>query len=221
MLDVGFANSHEDLVYDQNLTVGTQADHGTHVAGTIAATFDNGVGVDGVNPFADLVVNAPAFSGSGTAMNVRTSWGQQMSSGFFGLINARDDVLVVNASLGYNWGPAGINQNTSTAVHDLVEDQGSIFALAELIYVLLGKDLPAVRGGGRQRLQRHLRRRRRVRADGGALGQPLRLRRASSSTCPTSSWSSRSPTAPPAPGAPPARASRTWAATSRRLAAAC
>jgi hypothetical protein len=142
VLDVGFANAHEDLVYDENLTVGTQADHGTHVAGTIAATFDNGVGVDGVNPFADLVVNAPAFSGSGTALSVRTSWGQQMSSGFFGLIEDRDDVLVVNASLGYNWGPAGINQNTSAAVHDLVEDQGSIFALAELIYVLLGNDLP-------------------------------------------------------------------------------
>ena len=142
VLDVGFANSHEDLVYDQNLTVGTQADHGTHVAGTIAASFDNGVGVDGVNPFADLVVNAPAFSGSGTSLNVRTSWGQQMNTGFFGLINTRNDVLVVNASLGYNWGPAGINQNTSAAVHDLVEEQGSIFALAELIHLLLGRDLP-------------------------------------------------------------------------------
>jgi len=142
VLDVGFANSHEDLVYDQNLTVGTQDDHGTHVAGTVAATFDNGVGVDGVNPFVELVVNAPAFSGSGAAMNVRTSWGQQMSSGFFGLLDARDDVVVVNASLGYNWGRAGINQNTSTAVQDLVEDQGAIFALAELIYVLLGEDLP-------------------------------------------------------------------------------
>ena len=142
VLDVGFANSHEDLVYDENLTVGTQDDHGTHVAGTIGATFDNGVGVDGVTPFADLVVSAPAFGGSGTALNVRTSWGEQMSSGFFGLLNARDDVVVVNASLGYNWGPAGINQNTSTAVHDLVEDQGAIFALAELIYVLLGHDLP-------------------------------------------------------------------------------
>ncbi|MDF1521760.1 MAG: S8 family serine peptidase, partial [Trueperaceae bacterium] len=142
VLDVGFATSHEDLAYDQNLTVGTQADHGTHVAGTIAATFDNGVGVDGVNPFADLVVNAPAFGGSGSTLSVRTSWGQQMSSGFFGLIDARDDVLVVNASLGYNWGPAGINQNTSTAVHNLVESQGAIFALAEVIYVLLGHDLP-------------------------------------------------------------------------------
>ncbi|MBW6457351.1 MAG: S8 family serine peptidase, partial [Trueperaceae bacterium] len=142
VLDVGFANSHQDLVYDQNLTSGTQHEHGTHVAGTIAATFDNGVGVDGVNPFAELVLNAPAFSGSGSTLSVRTSWGQQMSAGFFGLINARTDVLVVNASLGYNWGPAGINQNTNTAVHDLVENQGAIFVLAELIHLIRGRRLP-------------------------------------------------------------------------------
>ena len=142
VLDVGFANSHQDLVYDQNLTVGTQHEHGTHVAGTIAATFDNGVGVDGVNPFARLVVNAPAFSGSGTAVEVRTSWGQQMSAGYFGMINARSDVLVINASLSFNWYQNNINQNTNAAVHELVSNQGSIFALAQFIHVLLGRRLP-------------------------------------------------------------------------------
>jgi hypothetical protein len=142
VLDVGFANSHQDLVYDQNLTVGTQHEHGTHVAGTIGATFDNGVGVDGVNPFAELVVNAPAFSGSGTAVEVRTSWGQQMGAGYFGMINARSDVLVINASLSFNWYQSNINQNTNTAVHELVSNQGSIFALAQIIHVLRGRRLP-------------------------------------------------------------------------------
>ena len=142
VLDVGFANSHQDLVYDQNLTVGTQHAHGTHVVGTIGATFDNGIGVDGVNPFAELVVNAPAFSGSGTAVEVRTSWGQQMGAGYFGMINARPDVLVINASLSFNWYQSSINQNTNTAVHELVSNQGLIFTLAQIIHVLRGRRLP-------------------------------------------------------------------------------
>ena len=48
VLDVGFADVHDDLTYGRNLTPGQEDEHGTHVAGTIGADFNNGEGVDGV-----------------------------------------------------------------------------------------------------------------------------------------------------------------------------
>jgi subtilisin family serine protease len=140
VLDLGFDAGHEDLVIATDQTPGTVDDHGTHVAGTIAATFDNGIGVDGVTPFADLVVRGPAFSGSGTVLDIRTSWGEQMTQGFFDLVRDRPDIRVVNASLGYNWGPAGIDQDNNTSAQNLVEQQGAIFGLAMLLTVLFDDD---------------------------------------------------------------------------------
>jgi subtilisin family serine protease len=140
VLDLGFDADHEDLVVDTDQTPGNVDDHGTHVAGTIAATFDNGIGVDGVTPFADLVLRGPAFTNTGTVMERRTSWGQELTQGFFDLIRNRPDIQVVNASLGYNWGPAGVNQNTNTAAQDLIEQQGSLFGLAMLLFVLFDDD---------------------------------------------------------------------------------
>jgi subtilisin family serine protease len=142
VLDTGFADPHEDLAYDENQTPGTVSDHGTHVAGTVAAVFDNGVGVDGVNPFADLVVRARDASlfATGTVLEVRTSFGEAHLTGLFDLIHDRRDVRVINISLGYNWGAAGVDQDTSVVAQDLVEEQGALFALAQLLIVLFNPD---------------------------------------------------------------------------------
>lgn len=142
VLDTGFADPHEDLAYDVNYTPGTVSDHGTHVAGTVAAVFDNGVGVDGVNPFADLVVRARDASlfATGTVLEVRTSFGEAHLTGLFDLIHDRRDVRVINISLGYNWGQAGIDQDTSTVAQELVEQQGALFALAQILTVLFNPD---------------------------------------------------------------------------------
>ena len=144
VLDLGFDAGHEDLVIATDQTPGTVDDHGTHVAGTIAATFDNGIGVDGVTPFADLVVRGPAFSGSGTVLDIRTSWGEQMTQGFFDLVRDRPDIRVVNASLGYNWGPAGVDQDNNASAQNLVEQQGAIFGLAMLLTVLFDDDFDSL-----------------------------------------------------------------------------
>lgn len=134
VFDTGFADAHEDLVYLQNQTPGSQGSHGTHVAGTVAATFDNGIGVDGVNPFADLVVRAITIpEHDGTLFGSRQSFGAGFLDGFRGLILSRTDIRVVNISMGYNWGPAGVNQNTNVTAQRMVMQHGGLFRTLLLI----------------------------------------------------------------------------------------
>ncbi len=146
VLDTGFADAHEDLTYEENQTPGTVTAHGTHVAGTIAADFDNGVGVDGVNPFAGLVVRARDASliGGGTVLEVRSSFGEAHLFGFFDLVRSRPDLRTVNISLGYNWGPAGIDQDNDAAAQELVEQQGALFGLAQVLTLIFNPDFSSL-----------------------------------------------------------------------------
>jgi subtilisin family serine protease len=146
VLDVGFADTHEDLTYDENQTPGNPATHGTHVVGTIGADYDNGVGVDGVNPFADLVVRTRDASliGGSTTLDVRESFGEAHIFGFFDLVRDRPELRVVNISLGYNWGPAGIDQDANASVQTLVEQQGALFGLGLVLNVLLNDDFDSL-----------------------------------------------------------------------------
>lgn len=142
VLDAGFADSHPDLSYLDNQTPGNPNDHGTHVVGTIGATFDNGVGVDGVNPYADLVVRTRDSSGFGgsTTLAVRESWGDSHIFGLFDLLQSRNDIRTINVSLGYNWGRGGVDQDNSTSAQQLVEQQGSLLGLGLLLTVLFDND---------------------------------------------------------------------------------
>jgi subtilisin family serine protease len=86
----GFA-AHPDLVYDERLLAGTDAlgEHAVLVAGVIGATHGNG-GIDGISPFARLVVGARSDTMGAVSMTVtdlptwvrsfvrvlNTSWGQ-------------------------------------------------------------------------------------------------------------------------------------------------
>jgi subtilisin family serine protease len=85
IVDAGIDLNHEDLAGrivaatsclkskgDPNQCTGTGQDdvgHGTHVAGIVAANRDNGVGVAGVAPDAELVVAKVADSGGGISID--------------------------------------------------------------------------------------------------------------------------------------------------------
>ncbi|MDZ7706226.1 MAG: S8 family serine peptidase [Trueperaceae bacterium] len=144
VFDVGFENeaNHDDLDYDQNLSPNDIHYHGTHVSGIINAIYDNGVGVDGVNPYADLVVRSVNINttGDSTVFEVRESFGEGFLRGYFDLINQRSDIRTLNISLGYNWGPAGIDQDSNTAAQRLVRNQAALFAIVEILIIIFDND---------------------------------------------------------------------------------
>jgi subtilisin family serine protease len=73
--------------------------HGQHIAGIIGATFNNSLGVDGVNPFAQMVGISPKIP---QGQDWRASWGTLIET-LTGLLQNFPDVRVVNVSMSYNW----------------------------------------------------------------------------------------------------------------------
>lgn len=125
VLDVGFtAGGHPDLDYD---TIGdiVEDNHGMHVAGIIGGTFDNALGIDGVNPFSDLVVHG---IGIDTDSQWRVSFGQVLTGGLQRLLAYSPSVRVFNVSLGYNWYRAGIDPSTSAYAQQIASQHGAILA---------------------------------------------------------------------------------------------
>jgi len=96
VLDNGFSVSHPDLQSQIELQLLTPPlrQHGTHVTGTIGARHGDSRGIEGVNPFARLVVRPYDNSTSSFAASV---WGLD------DLIVGGAPLRVVNISLGYNW----------------------------------------------------------------------------------------------------------------------
>jgi subtilisin family serine protease len=144
VLDTGFLTGHADLAYALNLSKGTpsaiDAQHGTHVAGTIAATHNktNGAGVDGVNPFAELVVQP---------LTMDEGWG---GWGLYTFLDNISGLQVVNVSLGHNWYQRSPPVDPALPKHaktrKLVADQAKIFMTWQTIRKLNGKHIPLIVG---------------------------------------------------------------------------
>ncbi len=118
VLDVGFAEGHEDLPIFQYLGARTVHPHGTHVAGTIGASFNNKKGIDGVNPFSALVTRVVFNSGPATTY-AAALWGLE------DLIVGQPGLRVVNLSLGYNWYRAPVDVRTNVAAQNKAATHGA------------------------------------------------------------------------------------------------
>lgn len=125
VIDTGFEPNHPDLVY--HTRIGSDVDdHGTHVAGTIAATW-NGDGVNGLCPYADIVAmdTISLSSPGGSDVDVNAAYGSMFISLMKLLIGGVADVRVVNMSLGY---PKVLDTSSSWAMQYLANEQGELLA---------------------------------------------------------------------------------------------
>jgi subtilisin family serine protease len=135
--DSGFSD-HPDLVCAENRTPSGAAtsrpSHGNHVAGTVGATFDNGLGIDGINPFARLVC-------MGGAVSTAT-----LLTGLVELVTTSEieELRVLNFSLGYNWMKQGVIPEQAPEARNLVQLQGeAVRAVLENV-AGRGRQLPVI-----------------------------------------------------------------------------
>jgi uncharacterized protein YjbI with pentapeptide repeats len=113
ILDVEFL-PHADLSFVSQLGPsgpGTN-DHGIHVAGIAGADYDNGLGIDGVNPLASLIgytlqTVSSDFPVSGALLATfepgRQANGYRMVQDVRDVLNAAPHTRIINMSLGFNW----------------------------------------------------------------------------------------------------------------------
>lgn len=107
LVDVGFDVDHEDLGFAETF-YNIENDHGTHVAGTMAAKTDNREGICGVYPYGDG--NLYGVSWAGTA-NYSENGDFTVSSMFLKIAYSElilRNVKIINNSLGFNyyqWNP--------------------------------------------------------------------------------------------------------------------
>jgi len=130
VFDVGFFPS-EDLQYEQQLAPSYTSSHGTHVSGIIAAIFNNGTGIDGVNPFTRLV-----SAGGFETMSA-------MVTDFRIFLDSLPAAKVVNLSIGYNTGDNGENTATDVQAQQRADADGD-FVTAVLQAIAASRALPMI-----------------------------------------------------------------------------
>ncbi|HKX61508.1 MAG TPA: S8 family serine peptidase, partial [Verrucomicrobiae bacterium] len=114
VIDVYFNPAHVDLSFQYMLGSPPLAtnDHGNHVAGTIGASFDNNLGIDGVNPMPFLIGYTframdgeypfPLFPGA-LFESGRQANAYSMIQDVRDALRRSPETRILNMSLGYNW----------------------------------------------------------------------------------------------------------------------
>lgn len=108
LIDNGFDTDHEDLGFAETF-YNVEGDHGTHVAGTMAANANNEEGICGVYPYGDGNLYGVSLDG------VRTHSENEHSLMYLKIAYAElilRNVKIINSSWGYKYKEAGIS-NTS------------------------------------------------------------------------------------------------------------
>lgn len=105
---------HTDLSLVR-LNPGFEGNHGTHVAGIMKATFDNGIGMEGVCPYG--VLSAAAETTFSAAWQLSAV---QM------ILDTAPGTDVINISLGKNWKQIGVNPGGSAKWQDQVRSEGTL-----------------------------------------------------------------------------------------------
>jgi hypothetical protein len=134
VLDNGFAPGHTDLAYHADLTSAdfvapdTVRDHGTEMAGIIAARYDNRRGVEGVNPFAELVVKPVAPPAGWAAADRWLISLTEEDYNLYQLIRAPSRPRVINVSRGWSWGRQDppLNSRTNATVHATIRSEAAM-----------------------------------------------------------------------------------------------
>jgi hypothetical protein len=146
ILDAGFTAGHPDLQPNLtvNLTPDLSDDHGAHVAGIIAAVHDNGIGVDGVSPFARLTVTGVSTpTGAFAALLKLISWTASLYH-LHDLMMHPNEVRLINMSWGYSWGTKSrpINSATDTVVQNMVRAEALVLLDMFATVEAQGRPLP-------------------------------------------------------------------------------
>jgi len=158
IIDGGYNLQHPELKDNINLVRrAIDHNHGTHVAGTIAAAHD-GKGMDGATPFATLYVtgadsNSILVAGEDLGRGVITV-GSKFCD-FVLLLELESDVKIVNISMGRNFREVNIDPTTNTAAQSRIEREAIQFRAvvnrqnAPLVIKSAGNEgYPAEWGGG-------------------------------------------------------------------------
>ena len=124
LIDCGFDESHEDLDFAEVSYNKTAIDreHGTHVAGTMAARADNNVGICGVYPYGKNNLygvadgGSPNYGGVSKYAENGTFWSSAMGQKIaFSELILRD-VKVINQSMGFNLYQSDFFKNKSGSI---------------------------------------------------------------------------------------------------------
>ena len=150
VIDSGVDAGHEDLVVTEDLTATAVApdEHGTHVAGIIAARSDDETGIDGVNPVAKLVTKSAdsVIAGDSTILLMST-WGTSMINDLV-VFSGSADVGAVNVSLGYPLYP-DYTRGDSVWERVIVSQQGRL--MKTRLLGLVGAPIVVVAAGNESR----------------------------------------------------------------------